>query len=90
MQKNCKTFVLKTEEPCPNSGHAWFMCSFFARQQSTARTFRRTEGLLSYLTLIISLLSMSCTYMWCHGRSSPSSPPSLTTNTLFELSGAHH
>jgi len=32
---------------------------------------------LSYLTRIISQLSMLYTYMKCHGRSSPSSPPTL-------------
>ena len=38
---------------------------------------------LSCLTLITSLLSMLYTYMQCHGRISPSSPPTLTTHILL-------
>ena len=37
-----------------------------------------------YCHLIVSLRSMLYTYMQCHGRSSPSSPPTLTTQTTCE------
>ena len=43
----------------------------------------------SYLTLCISLFLMLYTYMECHGRSSPSPPPNLTTHTNQAMMGEH-
>ena len=50
-----------------------------AKLVSAARKDLASKVCLSYPTRIISLLSMMYTYMWCHGRSSASSPPTPTT-----------
>ena len=51
----------------------------------------RLVGFPLDLSLIISLLSMLYTYMYCHCRSPPSSPPTLTTHRLqiFQIFISH-